>query len=110
MNNFIDWKEKLHESFQITMYGCDDDEKYQKASEDFDVLLDEALSVDSSEYAEVIMGLFCDDEDYGTLESCFRILSNMDKKNVTAAFVKCGSELKQKSEFWYDQISACVWR
>lgn len=108
MNNFVGWEKKLYEAFQITMYGCDDDEKYQKASDDFTMLLDEALSANSSEYAEAIMKLFCDDEDYGTLESCFRILSNMDKKEVTEAFMKCKSELEQKSEFWYDQVLACV--
>ena len=79
MDHFLSWKKKLHRTFRITMYGCNDENEYQENSRKFDDALKEAQIINSSLYAQEIMSLFCDDEDYGTLESCFRVLSNIDK-------------------------------
>ena len=104
MDNFENWKQLLHESFKITMYGCDDDNKYQQASDMFDKSLNEALLVNNSMYAQELISLFCDDEDYGTLESCFRILSNMDRDQVRIALKEQEDNLFKNSKFWYKEL------
>ena len=102
--DFETWKNQLRTSFKITMYGCDDDKMYDKASKEFDEAIDYALKSDSPNYAIEIMKLFCDNEDYGTLESCFRVLSNMSPKVIAKAFKVHGTELKKQSNFWYSEI------
>lgn len=108
MDNFKNWKYELHKNFKITMYGCDDDIEYQKASDNFDKALREALEANKSEYAQELISLFCDDEDYGTLESCFRILSNMDKEQLILAFNASENALRKHSQFWYDEIRSLL--
>ena len=32
MDHFLSWKKKLHRTFRITMYGCNDENEYQENS------------------------------------------------------------------------------
>jgi hypothetical protein len=90
------------------MYGCNDENEYQENSRKFDDALKEAQIINSSLYAQEIMSLFCDDEDYGTLESCFRVLSNIDKIQLKQAFEASKIELQKRSVFWYNEILSLI--
>ncbi len=109
MFTFEEWKSKLHESFEITMYGCDDDKLYQKYSNMFDEMLNEILVRNDDRFVIEVLKLFSDEEDYGVFESCFRVLSNLDVDLLKECFDNYGAELKQKSSFWYGEIRDIIY-
>ncbi len=104
MNKFDDWKKRLHENFRIAMDGCDNDDDYKIALDNYSRALDEASEGNTAEYAKELMSLFCDDEDYGVLESCLSTLFSIDQDQVKLAFEDYKEKLRKNSKRWYEEV------
>lgn len=101
---FEKWKAELLANFDITMHGCADDDAYALASARYDELIEEVLASNDPRRPLVLMELFSDEQDYGVLESCFRVLTNLPDSAFMPALLKSLPKLMEKTTYWTNDL------
>jgi hypothetical protein len=101
IENFERWAKDLQQSFNIAMYGTDEcDEIYNRTAMKYVSIINQAIGTSDIKVLETIFALFTDEPDDGVLESCFRVLTNMEDDVFVPAFVKSLPTLLVKANYW----------
>jgi hypothetical protein len=102
--DFFEWKKKLLRSFDIAIHGHKDNEVYEKALNEYLMLIEEVLKNDDARGPKALLELYTNEPDYGLLESCFRVLSNVKHELFLPAFIQSFQSLLERSEEWTSDL------
>lgn len=82
-----EWKKELFYAFDIAMHGHEDDALCKEYVRKYLDLIDDVMRNPSLVQVRTLFRLFNSEPDYGILEGCYRVLTNIDNNLFIRAFV-----------------------
>lgn len=82
-----EWKKELFYTFDIAMHGHDDNMLCKECTHKYWDLIDNVMINPSLVQVRTLFRLFNNEPDYGILEGCYRVLSNIDDEIFIRAFI-----------------------
>ena len=88
MKDYLEeWKKELFYTFDIAMHGHDDNMLCKECTHKYWDLIDNVMINPSLVQVRTLFRLFNNEPDYGILEGCYRVLSNVDDEIFIKAFI-----------------------